>query len=115
MVAFELPYHLPSAGNARDSHWRVRHRRIKSERGGACAAARAWGARDLKLPVVVTITRVAPRQLDSDNMSTAAKGLRDGIADALGVNDRDPRVEWRYQQEQGRPAAVRVEIAERSA
>lgn len=47
--------------------------------------------------VVVTIIRVG-KELDSDNLQSACKGLRDGIADTLGVDDRDPRVRWEYAQ-----------------
>ena len=34
------------------------------------------------------------------------------IADRLGISDNDPRVEWRYAQERGKPKeyAARVEI-----
>ena len=38
-------------------------------------------------PVVVTIVRVAPRSLDSDNLAGACKSVRDGVADWLGVDD----------------------------
>ena len=58
---------------------------------------------------VVRITRVSPRRLDGDNATAAAKSVRDGVADALGVDDRDPRVEWLVDQEAG-PASVWVEI-----
>ena len=58
---------------------------------------------------VVRIVRVSPRRLDSDNATAAAKSIRDGVADALDVDDRDPRVEWLVDQETG-PASVRVEI-----
>lgn len=59
--------------------------------------------------MVVHVIRRAPRLLDSDNLVSSAKALRDGIADGLGVNDRDPRVEWVVSQEKGE-AAVRVEF-----
>lgn len=59
--------------------------------------------------VVVRLVRVAPRQLDSDNAASAAKSVRDGVADALGVDDRDPRVVWLVDQERGQ-ARVRVEL-----
>lgn len=51
----------------------------------------------------VLIRRISPRKYDSDNWIAAAKPLRDGIADALGVNDNDPRVAWNYDQDQGMP------------
>lgn len=66
------------------------------------------------LPVVVTLVRVGPRVIDDDNLAFAFKALRDGVADALGVPDHDPRVTWRYAQERG-PYAVRIELDPRPA
>ena len=67
------------------------------------------------LPCVVTMTRVSPRGLDDDNLRSALKATRDGIADKLGVDDRSPLVEWRYAQRQAKQACVVVEFAERAA
>lgn len=53
--------------------------------------------------VHVLIRRIAPRKYDCDNWVAAAKPLRDGIADALGVKDNDPRIEWNYDQDRGMP------------
>ncbi len=64
----------------------------------------------LELPVRVTITRVAPRALDDDNNQGALKSVRDGIADALGVDDRTSLVEWVYRQRRGKPREYGVEI-----
>jgi hypothetical protein len=59
----------------------------------------------------VTITRVAVRELDDDNMAAAAKGIRDGIADGMGLaGDRHEGLKWVYKQEKGKPSAVRIEI-----
>jgi len=53
--------------------------------------------------VVVMLTRIAPSDgLDDDNLRAALKSCRDGVADALGCDDRDPRVEWRYGQRRGK-------------
>ena len=65
------------------------------------------------LPVVVTVTRVAPSQgLDPhDALGPALKGCIDGVADALGLaNDRDPRVTWKLDQRRGRPREYAVEV-----
>lgn len=72
-------------------------------------------AEGVKLPVDVTITRIAPRKLDDDNLAASAKSVRDGIADALGCKDNDPRVSWAYTQERGAPKAyaVRITVAQR--
>lgn len=48
----------------------------------------------------VRLVRVSARLLDSDNLESAFKSLRDGIADAFEVNDKDPRIEWFADQEQ---------------
>lgn len=71
--------------------------------------ARAW----LRLPVVATLVRIAPRSLDGDNLQTCLKAERDGVGDALGLkSDADPRVTWWYAQERGGVGeyAVRVEL-----
>jgi hypothetical protein len=56
------------------------------------------------------LVRVAPRSLDShDNLRSAMKGAVDGVADALGVDDRDPRVTWSYAQERPPKGAPKAE------
>lgn len=51
---------------------------------------------------IVTLTRIAPRALDDDGWQSAAKPIRDGVADWLGVKDNDPRFTWNYAQRKGR-------------
>lgn len=53
------------------------------------------------LPAQVTLTRVAPRAFDYDNMVAGMKPVRDGVADAFGLRDDDPGLEWIYKQERG--------------
>jgi len=50
------------------------------------------------VPCVVTMTRHSAGTLDDDNLRSALKGVRDGIADRLGVDDASPAVEWKYEQ-----------------
>jgi hypothetical protein len=61
-------------------------------------------------PLLVVMTRIAPRALDDDNLASALKHLRDGIADALGYDDRDPRVRYRCAQRRGAVGEIGVEI-----
>ena len=63
------------------------------------------------LPLEVELVRVAPRRLDSDNLTSSLKAVRDGVADWLGVDDGDERVLWRYRQRKGAPRQYLVEIA----
>jgi len=56
-----------------------------------------------KLPVRVTVTRYAARSLDShDNLTMSAKHIVDAIAQWLGIDDADKRVEWKFQELPGR-------------
>ena len=84
----------------------------KSKLDSILAAHELWRSR---LPVTITLTRVAPRKLDSDNLERSMEAIRDGIADAFGVDDGDDRIEWRYDQRTGRAGkhSVDVEIRER--
>lgn len=64
------------------------------------------------------LVRIAPRRLydTSESAPSALAAVRDGVADALGVDDRDAEeggcVAWTYGQEQG-PYGVRIELSER--
>ncbi len=100
---------LTGSQNARE-HWRARANRVKSERSTAMVVCRAALTRPKRWPVVVRLTRIGPRKLDSDNVAGACKATRDGVADWLGVDDGDEsRVRWVYAQERG-AYGVRVEV-----
>ena len=99
--SFVLPLRTVSALNVRE-HWAKRARRVKAERTTA-----ALMCPHFPLPCVVTLTRVGPRTIDDDATPGSCKGIRDGIADRLGVKDNDPRVVWKYEQARG-PYEVRV-------
>ncbi|AFN39088.1 hypothetical protein G167_gp66 [Burkholderia phage BcepMigl] len=99
-----LPLHTNNGLNARE-HWAARSRRVKKERDLAATVVPRFA-----LPCEVTLVRISPGELDDDNLRGALKGVRDGIADRLGVDDRDPRVTWVYGQERDKGYAVRVEF-----
>ena len=110
MIFVTLPVRTVSTLNSRE-HWSKRARRAAEHRAlsrmlltGPLRAAR------LGLPLRVTLTRVAPRALDGDNAQGALKSVRDGVADALGVDDRTPLVTWVYAQRRGKPREYGVEI-----
>lgn len=97
MKTFTLPIKTVGGLNARE-HWRKRAARVKNERQAAKFGAFSvlFGA-DPR-PCIVTMVRLSPGMLDDDNLQGALKGIRDGIADAIGVDDRVPTIEWRYGQ-----------------
>lgn len=101
----ELPIRIESVANVRE-HWARKAKRAKAHRQAAMAVPAH------PLPCVVTLTRIAPRKLDDDNLASGFKALRDGIADRLSVDDGDPRIRFVYRQQTGQPKqyAARVEI-----
>lgn len=114
---------LPSVANLRE-HWAEKADRTKQHRtlAATCTASAILSAKWPRfLPeilagvdaaqCVVTLTRCAPRELDDDNLARAFKATRDGVADALGVDDRDKRLVWRYEQAKAKVPAVRVELS----
>lgn len=118
---------LVSEANRRDHHY-AKARRVKAQRTAARSALiRATGTSPTGIAqgrlrwsgwehlgkpafLVVTIARVAPRKLDSDNLASSAKAVRDGVADWLGLDDGDERLDWQYEQRRGEPGEYAVEI-----
>ncbi len=74
--------------------------------------------REVLLPCLVKMTRIAPREFDFDNLVSSFKYIRDYISErilpglAKGRADGDKRIEWVYNQEKGktREYAIRIEI-----
>lgn len=63
------------------------------------------------VPARVTITRISTGRLDPhDGLPPALKRVVDGVADALGVNDGGPFVQWHYDQRRGARGQHLVEI-----
>lgn len=125
VITVELPVHLKNTSNARQ-HWGTTARKAKVRHTVELAvrtAARHRGIVEMLPPLAlsggadehdlaVRLVYVGPRVLDDDGVASAVKSLRDGVADALGVDDRDPRVTWVPDQERGgvREYAARVEV-----
>ena len=74
------------------------------------------GIKKITLPCTITLTRIAPRSLDYDNLLNAFKNIRDVIADyiipgqAPGRSDSDSRINWLYSQEKGQPKTYNIRI-----
>lgn len=118
-VEIEIPVRLVSLLNTREHHM-ARARRAKQQRSLARLQTIArlcrsplWARVANGCGIVVTITRIGPRELDDDNLAGSAKHVRDGIADALGIDDGSDLVTWLYAQSKGFPheygCQVRIE------
>lgn len=133
MITVRVPIRLESEANGSHGHWSVKAKRAKAIRqavtcafidsgvqvqavvitpkklGGKVRRCARWKSPPA-FPLVVFLARIAPRQLDDDNLARSAKAVRDQVAELLGVDDRDPRVTWRYDQWRGNPNEYAVDI-----
>lgn len=79
---------------------------------GECGCPRCQGYCQCNtMPVRVKLTRIGRKEMDGDNLQGALKAVRDGIADAIEIDDGDKRMTWDYAQEIGKGYSVRVEIS----
>ena len=90
----------------------VKAKRVAQERGvtrlAMAAICRPWRLRlqGGLARLTIELTRLGPKLMDSDNNVGALKHVRDGVADALSLDDGDPRLHWVYLQD-CRPRAKR--------
>lgn len=102
-----VPIRTVSEANSH-THWRARQGRAKHQRTVTkIYTTMLWRQ---PLPVRITLTRLAPKTLDTDNLAISMKAVRDGIADSFGVDDGDPRYDWQYAQRKSKEYGVEIII-----
>ena len=113
-MTITIPLALPSVANQR-LHWRAKAAQVKRQRHAVafavwCSTSSINGPWPERPPYSVLLTRIGPRKLDSDNLASAFKAVRDQVARLLYVDDGDEsRVTWAYGQEKG-PPSIRIEV-----
>jgi len=110
MTTIAIPLRLGAALNAR-VHWTARAKRAKTERAIVGAALRHHPFTADEVPSTCTLTRIAPRALDDDNLAGAFKSIRDEVAVFFDVDDgpKGP-IAWRYAQRKGESKQYGIEI-----
>jgi len=115
-IEITIPIKIISELNVQE-HWRKKYARHKKlQKIINLMFSRYRGT--ITLPCCVTLTRVAPRDLDYVNFIGSLKALQDYVADQIipglpmGRADGDPRITWKYEQEKGKPKeyACRIRI-----
>lgn len=111
-----IPVRIISEANNTD-HWTKKYKRQKKQE----KVVALYLLKETKpdLPVKITLTRIAPRSLDYDNLVFCFKKISDTVSSWLipglapGRADGDKRIEFSYTQRRGKPKeyAIEIEIA----
>jgi hypothetical protein len=124
-VVITVGLELKSQKHGISNNWRAEHGRRQQLRKRMCVRLGTipfWGVEahlDGK-PTKIEFTRLAPRMLDSDNLASVFKPIRDQVcAWLVGKNDSSARADdgmrsgytFSYHQQQQRAYGVRVELA----
>jgi hypothetical protein len=115
LIAVFPGFRLVSESNQRE-HWAKKHQRAKDQRYTVYYTLRCTYWVVPPLPLTITLTRLAPRELDADNLVACFKATQDAVADWLAGaegkgQDRQPGLTWQYAWRQGtRPREYGLEI-----
>ena len=108
-MSFAVLVRTKSVANLRE-HWSTKAKRSRAERAAVRVSWLMARRPVISVPCVVTLCRVAPRALDSDNLARSMKAIRDELAAIIGVDDGDDRVTWLYEQRRGPARHYAVEV-----
>jgi hypothetical protein len=113
-VSFSVPVKILSEANNTD-HWSKKKARKDETRKKIKLKWLLIGNPEPKLPCIIKITRIAPRELDFDNLVYSMRNITNIIADLLipglapGRADGDKRLKFEYLQRKI-PKTYSVEI-----
>lgn len=117
LIEATIPMELPSGANLRE-HWATKAKRVKRQREAGLWMVSSPEAYEISAGISngkkyqVTFHRIGKRRLDDDNLAYAFKAVRDGVAEALMINDNHSGVKWVYEQSVGKHCAVTVKVEE---
>lgn len=127
-IIWQIPLSTVSESN-RSEHWTKSSKRHKQQQFFVRALFNRE-AQEIPLPCIITMTRLSPRMLDSEeNLPMAFKWIKDQIGACLfpekvvvykkkngsyasnkGHTDSDARVTWKYKQEKSKTKGIRIEF-----
>ena len=108
----DLPWPSPALSPNARGHWSKRAKAAKAYRLECFLIAKAAGIKAPEGKILWTVEFFPPsrRAYDDDNLLARMKSARDGIADALGVDDRRFVTQFSISDEVVKGGAVRVSI-----
>jgi len=118
-LRIKIPVRIFSEANLME-HWSVKHRRKKQQKLIIHTYLKKY-IKNRSLPVKIEICRIAPRQLDFDNLLGGLKTTIDTIADFFipglqpGRADGSDQLEFTYSQKKGNPKEYAIELQISSA
>ena|SRR5271155_489752 len=126
-ISWEVAIKTVSEANCNE-HWTKKAQRHRQQQLFTRLSFIA-NVKGFSLPCKVTLTRRSPRMLDTDNLVTAMKFIRDEVSECLipekkgvyrtrsgkfkalkGRADSDPRIEWEYRQLKAPFCSVGIEL-----
>lgn len=116
-ITITIPVRIYSEANIQQ-HWAIKHRRKKIIQKAIRYIWNSCSIRNVKLPVTITLTRLAPRTLDDDNLVASFKSARDVVADLLipglapGRADDNPKIKFLYDQMKSKEYSFKIQAQE---
>jgi hypothetical protein len=126
-IVWEIPLKTVSEANSSE-HWSVSSKRHRQQQFFVRALFHGL-KKEIPLPCKITLTRLSSGVLDSDNMVSSMKWIRDEVSECIlpekrktyvtdkgkirtlkGRADDDSRLYWKYAQERRKTYGIRIEI-----
>lgn len=115
LLDVKLPIKTVSEANLSREHWTKKHKRHKGQKEAIkfCLSNRI---KNIPLPCILKLTRIAPRKLDYDNLCCCFKVLNDSLCDLIipglkpGRSDGTGQIKTEYYQKRGLPHEYAIEI-----
>ena len=113
-IELDFPPACLFPNRAKGTHWTVTHKAKAGYRDNSewltKGQMRGWVVPEGEIRLTITFIMPDKRLRDTDNCLAAAKAGLDGMADALGVNDRQFQPVIVYRQNGQKPGKMLIEL-----
>ena len=113
-VELDFPPACLFPNRAKGTHWTVTHKAKSLYRDNSAWLTKGqlknWTPTQQQIKLTVTFITPDKRHRDADNCLAAAKAGLDGMADALGVNDKQFQPIIIFREHGGKPGKMTVDI-----